>query len=103
MPHRDAAAICRKIDAALDYIGDDEDQMRPYLMHQIEQIMDGPKHIGMEDCTTSELMSLLAVLAPVFSRRLIGDVVCGAPPMEGKLLTLIIGDGGVRGESPTGT
>ncbi len=91
MPHRDAPAICRKIDAALDFMGDEEEQLRPYLIHQIDEIMAGPKHIDPEDCTTPELMALLAVLAAVFSRRLTGIGV--APPAApAKLLTLILGD-----------
>jgi hypothetical protein len=87
MPHRDAPAICRKIDAALDYMSDAGDEMRPWLIWQLDEIMGGPKHINMEDCDASELMSLLAVLVPVFNRRLVGGVVDVAPP--GKLLTLI--------------
>lgn len=94
MSHRDAPAICRKIDAALDFVGDNEDEMRPYLLYQIAQMMGGPKHIMLDDCKTSELMSLAALLAPVFSRRLggsAGTVVAGVPEEDlGKrVLTLI--------------
>lgn len=92
MPHRDAPAICGKIDAALDYMSATGDELRPYLIYQIDEIMAGPMHIEPEDCTTSELMALLAVLAPVFSRQLTGTTAA-APPA--KLLTLILGDGGV--------
>lgn len=93
--------MCRKIDAALDFMGDDEAQLRPYLLYHIDEIMAGPKHIDPQDCTTSELMSLLAVLVPVFSRRLVGTDAATAPPA--KLLTLILGDGGVEDGASTGT
>lgn len=96
MSHRDAPAICRKIDAALDFVGDNEDEMRPYLLYQLEQMMGGPKHITLDDCKTSELMSLAAVLAPVFSRSLGGT----GTPVEDighRVLTLI------RDAPPTGT
>lgn len=86
MPHRDSRAICRKIDAALDFMGDDDEQLRPYLIYQIDEIMAGPKHIDPEDCTTSELMSLLAVLVPVFSRCIVGTSAAATPA---KVLTLI--------------
>lgn len=99
MPHRDSRAICRQVDAALDYIGDDEEQLRPWLIYQIDEIMAGPKCIDPEDCTTPELMALLAVLAPIFSRRLGGSLVTTATPA--KTFTLVIG--GVGGESSTGT
>lgn len=92
MPHPDAPAICGRIDAALDYIGATGDELRHYLIYQIDEIMAGPKHIDPEDCTTPELMALLAVLAPVFARQLTGTTAA-APPA--KLLTLILGDGGV--------
>lgn len=104
VPHRDSRAICRKIDAALDFIGGADDELRPYLLYQLQQIMAGPKHITLEDCTSSELMSLLAVLAPVFSRVLGGTVAPGlheGGERAGKLLTLVLGDR-VDGE-PTGT
>lgn len=95
MPHRDAPALNRKIDAALDYISDSGDELRPYLIWQLEEMMGGPDHITLDDCKTSVLMSLVALLAPVFSARLgSGDVV--SPPDEGsgnRVLTLIHGDG----------
>lgn len=93
MPHRDSPAICRKIDAALDYIGEGEDELRPYLIWQLEEMMGGPEHITLDDCKTSVLMSLAALLAPVFSARLAGVV---SPPEEGpgnRVFTLIRGDG----------
>lgn len=92
--HRDAPAICRKIDAALDFMGDDEDQLRPYLMYQIEEILGGRERITMGDCSTSELMALLAVALPVFARRLAGSVVppSSIPAKGGKLLRLILSD-----------
>jgi hypothetical protein len=103
MPHRDAPAICRKIDAALDYMGDDEEQFRPYLIYQIKQILGGSDHITLDDCAASELMSFLALLAPIFSRRLAGVSLSSPPePVGGKLLTLILGDGGVD-DASTGT
>jgi hypothetical protein len=93
MPHRDSSAICGKIDAALDYIsGQDESELRPWLIWQLDEIMAGPRHIDPEDCTSSELMSLLAVLAPAFSRKLSGTT---APARPAKLLTLILGDAAV--------
>lgn len=95
MPHRDAPAICRKIDAALDYMGDGSgDELKPSLIWQLKEIMGGPHHILMQDCNTSELMSLLAVLVPVFNRGLVGDVDA-APP--GKLLTLVRSDDAATG------
>jgi len=98
--HRDAPAICRKIDAALDFMGDDEDQLRPYLMYQIEEILGGRERITMGDCSTSELMALLAVALPVFARRLAGSVVPSSIPAEGgKLLRLILSDEGSGGAS----
>lgn len=92
MPHRDAPAICRKIDAALNYLGED-DELRPYLIHQMEQIFDGPRHIGLDDCATSELMALLAVLVPIFNRRLVGAGVASPLPVDAKLLRLVRGSG----------
>jgi hypothetical protein len=101
MSHKDAAAICRRIDAALTFMGDD-DQLRPYILYQLEEVMGGRKHITMADCPTSDLMALLAVVLPTFSRSLAGledtDI---APP--GKLLTLILGDSGVDNDASTGT
>ena len=97
MPHPDAGAICRKIDAALEYICGQGDELRPYLMHQIEQIMDGPQHIGLDDCGTSELMALLAVLVPVFNRRLVGAQVASSRPVDAKLLTLVRDGNGATG------
>lgn len=87
--------MLRKIDAALEYIGDNGDEMRPWLLWQLEEILDGPQHIGMEDCNSSVLMALLAILVPVFNARLAGAGGDSSPRMEGKLLTLILGDGGV--------
>lgn len=90
MPHRDAPAMCRKIDAALDYIGDDGDDLKPWLMWQIKEIMGGPLRIKMDACNTAELMALLAILVPIFNRGLAGVVVDVVPP--GKILTLIRND-----------
>ena len=95
MPHRDAPAICRKIDAALAYMSEDGDELKPWLMWQIGEIMGGPKKITMDACSPSELMALLAVLVPIFNRRLAGVVVDVVPP--GKLLTLIRSDDGATG------
>lgn len=104
MPHRDAPAICRKIDAALNFMGDDEEKMRPYIMHQINEILGGPKRISMRNCTTSELTSLLAVLLPIFARHLAGiGVPEGLGLQDGKLLTLILGDAGAGDDASTGT
>jgi hypothetical protein len=90
MPHRDAGTICRRIDAALTFMGDD-DQMRPYVLYQLEEVMGGRKHIKMEDCPTSDLMALLAVLLPTFARGLTGiDAADVTAP--GKLLTLVLSD-----------
>lgn len=98
MPHRDAQEICGKIDAALDYVGENEDEIRPYVIHQLQEIMAGPKHITLEECRTSLLVSLVALLAPVFSQHLAGSVAPVSGLHEGgeragKLLTLILGDG----------
>jgi hypothetical protein len=83
MPHPDAPDLCRKVDAALDFIPDEagEEEMRPYMKWQLNNIMD---RISPDDLTTAELMALLAVLAPALSRRL-----GGSTPVRGKLLTLI--------------
>lgn len=96
MSHRDAAAICRKIDAALEGIGGDNgDEMRPYLLYQIDQMMGGaPEHITMHDCTTPELMALAALLAPIFSRRLAGNPVGVSTKAKVKRIHLV---------HPTGT
>ena len=95
MPHRDSPAICRKVDAALDYFGDDEEQLRPYLLYQLEHIMTGQRHIYMDDCKTSELVTLLAVLLPVFARSLAGIPTTPLEDRSGKLLTLITGGAAV--------
>lgn len=99
MSHRDAPAICRKIDAALDVIGNEEDELRPYLIWQLEEFMGGDQNITLDDCTTAELMSLGALLAPVFSRRLSGLAAPVSPHMEGagKRLTLIRSADGTTG------
>lgn len=91
MPHRDSPAICGKIDAALDYMTDDGDDLRPWLTWQLEEILGGPLHIGMEDCKPSELMALLAIYVPIFNRRILGGEGDSSLPVEGKLLTLILG------------
>lgn len=90
MPHPDAPDLCRKIDAALDYLTDNDDELRASTIWQVEQILDGPDAIRIDDCTTAELMALLAVLLPIFSRSL-----SGAPqkPRSAQLLTLVLGDG----------
>ena len=93
MPHRDAPAICRKIDAALNYMKEDGDTLRPWLTWQIEEILDGPQHIGLDDCTPSELMALLAVLVPVFNRGLVGGKGGSSLPVDATILTLIPGGG----------
>lgn len=99
MPHRDSPAICAKIDAALDFVGDTEDEMRPYLLHQLEHMMGGPEHITLDDCRTSELMSLAAVLAPVFSRRLAGTAVAGTlEEGTGKRVLTLIRSTGTTGD-----
>lgn len=105
MPHRDAPAICRKIDHALNYMRNDGDELMPWLRWQLGEILAGPKHITLEDCEAPELMALLAILAPIFSRHLAGTVVPGSGLDEGgegtgKLLTLILGD---RGDDSAGT
>lgn len=99
MPHRDSSAICGKIDAALDFISDSGDDLKPWLIWQLDEIMAGPNRIVPADCDASELMALLAVLVPVFNRGL-GGIEATAPPA--KLLTLIIGDRGVD-DGATGT
>jgi hypothetical protein len=101
MPHRDAAAICQKIDAALDFMGEDEN-IRPYLKYQLTHIMGGDKRIELDDCTTAELTSLLAVVLPIFARKLAGALPYEGSERMGQLLTLIIGDG-VDDDSSTGT
>lgn len=100
MPHRDAPAICRKIDAALDVMGENEDEMRPYLLYQIGQMMGGPEHITLDECRTSTLMSMAALLAPEFSARLarIAGVTAPVEDLGKRVLTLIPRDG-----LPTGT
>lgn len=96
--HRDTPAICRKIDAALDFVGDNEDEMRPYLLHQLEHMMGGPEHITLDDCRTSELMSLAAILAPVFSRCLAGTPTGSSEERIGnRVLTLIHSADGATG------
>lgn len=103
MPHRDAEAICGKIDAALDVIGENEDEMRPYLLYQLKQMMGGPEHITLDDCKTSELMSWAALIAPVFSRRL-ARIAGVSPPVStpkdgvGNRVLTVVRDG-----QPTGT
>ena len=99
MPHRDAPAICRKIDAALNYMIDDGDgeALRPWLSWQLEEIWEGPKHIGLDDCSPSELMTLLAVLVPIFNRCLVGGESGSSLPANAKLLTLIRGGDGETG------
>jgi hypothetical protein len=97
MPHRDAPAICRKIDAALSYMTEDED-LRPWLTWQIEEILQGPKHIGLDDCSPSELMSLLAILVPIFNRGLVGgELGTSLPVDDATILTLIRGGDGETG------
>lgn len=93
--HRDAPAICRKIDAALDVIGENEDELRPYLIYQLEQMMGGPEHITLDECRTSTLMSLAALLAPEFSARLarIAGVSTSEEGAGHRVLTLIRSDG----------
>lgn len=95
MPHQDAQEICGKIDAALDVISENEDEMRPYLLYQLGQIMGGPEHITLDDCRTSVLMSLAALLAPEFSRRLarIAGVALVEAPGK-RVLTLVPRDTG---------
>ena len=93
MPHRDAPAICGRIDAALDYMSDGGDDLKPWLMWQIGEIMEGPLRIGMDDCSPSELMALLAVLVPIFNRRLVGGESGSSLPAEAKILTLVRSDG----------
>jgi hypothetical protein len=101
MSHRDAPAICRKIDVALEFLGEDE-ELRPYVIHQIGEILGGRKRISMEECATSELMSMLAVLLPIFARHLAGLGIPETLPLEGgKILRLIVGD--VGDDTPTGT
>jgi hypothetical protein len=101
MAHRDSSYICRRIDTALEFLGDDEDELRPYVIHQILEILGGPKRISMDECATSELMSLLSVVLPVFARHLAGQ---GIPDTldfgGGKVLRLILGDGD---DASTGT
>jgi hypothetical protein len=100
MSHRDSPAICRRIDAALDFLGND-DELRPYIMFQIGEILSGRERISMDDCATSELMTILSTLLPVFARRLAGRGVSDAFPLESaKILTLILND---DGDANTGT
>lgn len=106
MSQQDAAAtssaICHKIDAALDFMGD-EDQMRPYILHQINEILGGSKRISVGDCATAELTALLAVLLPIFARHLAGiGVPQGLGLKDGNVLTLILGDNGAS-DTSTGT
>lgn len=102
MSHRDAPAICRKIDTALEFLGEDEEELRPYVIHQIVEILNGRKRISLDECATSELMSMLAVLLPIFARHLAGLGIPETLPLEGgKILRLIVGDMG--DDAPTGT
>lgn len=66
-----------KVSAALDYLGDEQsaEQLRPYVEWQLKGLMEV---VCLEHMNTPELMALVAVLAPVFSRAI------GGPPPEPK-------------------
>ena len=36
---------------------------------EVEEIFNGPQHIGLEDLTACEMVALLTVIRPVFERR----------------------------------
>lgn len=79
-----------RISAGLDYVaasGDGED-VRAHYLWMVQQIT---RDVPLEKLTTSEIVSLVAVLIPAHSRVLGRDV--GGPP--GRLLKLIPPSGDV--------
>lgn len=72
-----------RITAALDYArtGNDED-LRPHYLRAVHELTD---EVHLTDLTTSELISLTALLIPAHSRVIAGRARPDAPAPVGKL------------------
>lgn len=73
----DQERLLSQIRATFDFMPDDPDgaaQLSLWIQWQVTEIL---KQISFEDLTSSELMSLVGILGPVFARVLAGDVPPG--------------------------
>lgn len=70
----DQERLLSQIKATFDFMPDDPvgaAQLLPWIQWQVTEIF---KRISFEDFTSSELMSLIGIVGPVFARVLGGDV-----------------------------
>jgi hypothetical protein len=84
----DAVEVSLRISAALDYANTgDPDKIRPQYLWLVENIT---HHVGLEDLTTQELVTLAALLAPAHARFLNGrGTTDDSPPTGGKVLRFV--------------
>lgn len=79
----ESARLSYAVSSAIDMIPDDEaaDQLEAHCRWSLTEVM---KKVKPSDCTASEVVALLAVLAPVHA-RILGAIA----PLSGPVLTLI--------------